>query len=267
MQRTQSTIDIENAEFWDELCGTEFARRVGVTDSSPESLARFDRAYLDYYPYLDRYLPDESEVDKRVLEVGLGYGTVGELLACRGLDYRGLDIAPGPVEMMRHRLRNLGRDDADELVRRGSALEMPYDEASFDYVVTIGCLHHTGDIPRAVSEVHRVLRPGGVATVMLYARYSLHRAALAVWKLPAAFRRDTTLEREIRRAYDETVAGEPAPMVDFVTRGEIKRMFERFGGIGVRRENWDPMPLIPRRWLLGSVARVMGIDFYVTATK
>jgi SAM-dependent methyltransferase len=264
---SQATIDIENAEFWDELCGTEFARRVGVTDSSPESLARFDRAYLDYYPYLDDYLPGESAAGKRVLEIGLGYGTVGELLAARGLDYQGLDIAPGPVEMMRHRLRNLGHADADERAQRGSALEIPHPDASFDYVVTIGCLHHTGDIPSAVTEVHRVLRPGGVATVMLYARYSLHHAALTVWKLPAVLRRDTTLEREIRRAYDETVAGEPAPIVEFVTRGEIKRMFERFGDVRARRENWDPMPLVPRQWMLGNLARVMGIDFYVTATK
>jgi hypothetical protein len=115
--------------------------------------------------------------------------------------------------------------------------------------------------------VHRVLRPGGTAAVMLYARYSAHRAALTVWKLPAVLRRNTTLEREIRRAYDETVTGEPAPFVEFVTRRQIKRMFEPFAELRVRRENWDPTPIVPRNWLLASAARMMGIDFYVTATK
>ena len=58
------------------------------------------------YPYLQRYLPWQS--GERLLEIGLGYGTVGQLLAERGLDYHGLDISPGPVAMMSHRLEMLG---------------------------------------------------------------------------------------------------------------------------------------------------------------
>ena len=69
-----------------------------MQDASAESLARFDRAYLDIYPYLERYLPWHS--GERLLEIGLGYGTVGQLLAQRGTDYHGLDISPGPVAMM-----------------------------------------------------------------------------------------------------------------------------------------------------------------------
>ncbi len=53
----QSDIDASNAEFWSELCGSSLARAIGVNDASAESLARFDRAYLDLYPYLERYLP------------------------------------------------------------------------------------------------------------------------------------------------------------------------------------------------------------------
>ncbi len=91
----QGQIDANNASFWSELCGTHLARTVGVEDASAQSLARFDRAYLDIYPYLERYLPWRSH--ERLLEIGLGYGTVGQLLAQRGLDYHGLDISPGPV--------------------------------------------------------------------------------------------------------------------------------------------------------------------------
>src|SRR5690242_4835120 len=103
---SQSDIDATNAEFWTELCGSGLARAIGVEDASAESLARFDRAYLDLYPYLERYLPWRS--GERLLEIGLGYGTVGGLLVGRGLDYRGLDISPGPVAMMEHRIGLLG---------------------------------------------------------------------------------------------------------------------------------------------------------------
>ena len=101
----QKQLDEANAEFWSELCGSHLAREVGVEDASAESLARFDRAYFDMYPYLQRYLPWMS--GERLLEIGLGYGTVGQLLAERGLDYHGLDISPGPVAMMRSRLEML----------------------------------------------------------------------------------------------------------------------------------------------------------------
>ena len=50
-------------------------RRSASNDASAESLARFDRAYMDLYPYLERYLPWRS--GERMLEIGLGYGTVG----------------------------------------------------------------------------------------------------------------------------------------------------------------------------------------------
>ena len=45
-------LDDRNAAFWDELCGTNLARTLGISDASPESLARFDEAYHALYPYL-----------------------------------------------------------------------------------------------------------------------------------------------------------------------------------------------------------------------
>ena len=80
--------------------------------------------------------------------------------------------------MMIHRLQMLGVAGADERVAQGSALEIPHPDESFDVVVSIGCLHHTGDIVRAVSEVHRVLRPGGAAMVMLYNSHSYRHAVM-----------------------------------------------------------------------------------------
>ena len=50
----QTVIDTANASFWDELCGSAAARAWGVTDSSIESLRRYDKNFLKYYPYLDQ---------------------------------------------------------------------------------------------------------------------------------------------------------------------------------------------------------------------
>ena len=146
----QPDIDDANAGFWNELCGTNLARELGLTDASPASLERFDRAYLDLYPYLAGYLRAPEMAGRHVLEVGLGYGTVAELLARAGADYHGVDIASGPVAMARARLERVPGARPDQ-VQQGSALELPFPEASFDRVVSIGCLHHTGDLGRAVS--------------------------------------------------------------------------------------------------------------------
>ena len=73
---SQGALDAENARFWDELCGSSLARQVGVADASAESLARFDAAYLEQYPYLISYLPEGALAGASVLEIGLGYGTL-----------------------------------------------------------------------------------------------------------------------------------------------------------------------------------------------
>ena len=140
----QDEIDAKNAAFWDELCGSQLARQLGITDNSPASLKKFDDWYFDFYPYLYDHIPFAELKGKRVLEVGLGYGTVAQKIAESGAHYHGLDIAAGPVAMAAHRCQLVGAKDA--AVRQGSILEPPFDAGSFDWVVAIGCLHHTGDM-------------------------------------------------------------------------------------------------------------------------
>jgi ubiquinone/menaquinone biosynthesis C-methylase UbiE len=257
MSATQGAIDTGNARFWDELCGSALARQLGIEDASANSLRRFDAAYLELYPYLERYLDGADLAGRSVLEVGLGYGTVSKRLAELKADVHGLDIAAGPVEMVRHRLRLMGRP-ADDRIVQGSALAMPFEDETFDHVYSIGCLHHTGDLPQAVSEVHRVLRPGGRAVVMLYNRHSFR---LVLQRL----RRRTP--EELRGAYDSNAAGEAAPHTDYVTRRQARALFGSFARVRIDARNFDNLPYIPRRVLLGNVDRLLGLDLYIVAER
>ena len=264
---SEPPLDERNVAFWDELCGSALARAIGATGRTPEDLARFDAAYLHFYPYLAGYVPDDLR-DQRVLEIGLGYGTLGQVIAERGARYTGVDIAPGPVEMMRHRLDMIGAGDTCD-VSVASALDLPFEQAEFDLVVTIGCLHHTGDAPRAIGEVHRVLRPGGRAVVMVYNRWSVRRAVRG----PRVYLLDKLRHRDgkaaVRALYDQDSSGTAAPHTDFFSTREVTRLFGAYTHVRVDKRNLS-FPFLPAVRLAAlrlRLDRVGGLDLYVEAVK
>ena len=158
MNGYQSKIDEENAAFWDELCGSVEAKRLGVVDSGKESLRKFDDWYMGNYPYLYRQIPFADMKGRMVLEVGLGYGTISQKIAEVGADYVGLDIAKNPVGMVNHRLR---QNRLPGMARQGNILNCPFGDGEFDWVVAIGCFHHTGNLKRCLDEFGVCCGPAG----------------------------------------------------------------------------------------------------------
>jgi SAM-dependent methyltransferase len=272
----QVDIDRKNRDFWNELCGSGFARYLGIVDHSPESLARFDAAYLAYYPYLVKHLRPAEMIGKRVLEVGLGYGTVGQYLAAAGAEYVGLDIAPMPVEMMNTRLRLLGKPES---ARQGSILDCPFEDESFDFVVSIGCFHHTGNLRRAIDETCRVLRRGGTAVIMVYNQFSLRqwrqwpRATLRrLLAGPRPSPADQAADGRQRGAYDQDQSGAAAPETVFTSVAELRRMCAKFARFRCWKENCDDVMvrgkvLVSRMRALPYVGRLCGLDLYARATR
>ncbi len=266
-----NSLDAQNAAFWNELCGSGLALQLGIKELSRENLRKFDTAYLSIYPYLTTYFAHEPLEGKKVLEIGLGYGTLGHQLALRGCDYYGLDIAENPVAMMRYRLAQL-KQDAVTKVHVGSALHIPYADEGFDYVYSIGCLHHTGNLSLAVSEVHRVLKPGGKAIIMLYNRYSLRRMI----QVPLGYLYRTLIMHQrrgysehARSVYDVNLKGEAAPHVEVVSLVSAKRLFQAFSSLNIDIQNffYRGLVIIPREKLLNNLARIVGQDLYITAQK
>lgn len=263
-----------NRQFWNELCGTQFARDRGIEGTGPEAVEAFDRAYLDFYPFLQGYLDRLDVKGKRLLEIGLGYGTVGQRLAEMGARYHGLDVAEGPVEMVRTRLDRAGL--AGQAVQ-GDALRLPFPEGSFDRLVAIGSLHHTGDLARAIQEAHRILVPGGRALVMVYSRYSYFQAL----KFPSATFRSLLAElrglpppeatEAQRAALDWNAEGEGAPRTELTSTGRAREIFSAFSQVEIQRENCTNLKvrgkiLVKRETLLPWL-RPLGIDLYITARK
>jgi SAM-dependent methyltransferase len=271
------TMSQRNMVFWDELCGTGLAKSIGVTDSSPESLKKFDDWYLAYYPYLFDHIPFESTRGRQVLEVGLGYGTVSQRLAEAGARYEGLDIARNPVAMVNHRLRQAGLPGQ---ARQGSILATPFPNETFDFVVAIGCLHHTGDMQKAIEECRRVLRTGGTLMFMVYYAYSYRRFYQSTFETLGYLFREfcgyrgvvgQSAEKE-RAAYDANDSGEAAPHVDWISVRSLRHLCRRFSGFSARTENIDNGPPFGRSAPRGELLKTrypqwFGLDIYATVVK
>jgi SAM-dependent methyltransferase len=104
-----------------------------------------------------------------VLEIGCGLGTDGAQFAEAGADYTGVDLTDAAVELARKRFELF---DLSGKFRRADAENLDFADDSFDLIYSHGVLHHTPDTEKAIREIHRVVRPGGRAIVMLYHRGS-----------------------------------------------------------------------------------------------
>lgn len=168
-------MEVEIKDFWQKNpCGAGL-----VGDLSEESRT----AYLDFFDRYDRYrygkephiLENLGKIDfdgKSVLEIGLGQGADGERIIRLGGVYSGADLTEESVKRVQTRFEL--KDLQYEEVRRASALELPFEDNSFDIVFSHGVLHHIPEIDRAQKEIARVLRPAGKLIVMLYAKYSVN---------------------------------------------------------------------------------------------
>jgi SAM-dependent methyltransferase len=269
----QLAIDAANATWWNELCGSSAARAWGVTDASIDSLRRYDDNFLRYYPYLDRHIPWTDLRGKPVLEVGLGYGTVSQKLAESGALFTGIDIAANPVAMVNHRLRQCGL--AGEAIK-GNILMPPFADGSFDAIVAIGCLHHTGNLSDAIASCRRLLRPGGLFVGMVYYAYSYRR----IWNEPGPTLRQFIHELYGNRGtvrggktgtYDSADDGSLAPSTDFVSIRSLRSLCDGFIDFRARTENANqeaPFSRWTRNVLLSSpLPKVCGLDLYWTCIR
>lgn len=102
---------------------------------------------------------------KRCLDVGTGTGEIAFLLSERAVEGQvvGLDITPAMLDLARKKMTDLDISNVDFVV--GDALDIQMPDGSFDAVTSGYMLRNVTDISKAVSEMYRVLRPGGRCVV------------------------------------------------------------------------------------------------------
>ncbi len=238
--------------FWQSHVNNEY-----YTNAARASDEYFDeieaRRYQTHYHLQDLF----DSLDGRgqsLLEIGCGIGVDSIRLAGRGFDVTAVDLTENALHIAR---QFAARRGVEIEFRLGNAERLDFPDGSFDTVYSFGVLHHTPDIARSVSEVHRVLRPGGIAYIMLYHRDSLVNLAHRLLRLPYESPRDRK---------------DHCPVVYTFSRAAARRLFRDFPSVSVHADypftfGFGPLatrsPLVVRR----ALGRAIGWHLMITATR
>ena len=131
----------------------------------------FDRA-ADYYDATRGLPPSASEQvtnsildivaatpETQFLEVGIGTGRIALPIVKRGFTYTGVDISENMLNELRQKLAG---ESHQLTLLNADATNLPFEDASFDAILTVHVLHLIPDWRRALAEIRRVLKPGGI---------------------------------------------------------------------------------------------------------
>jgi SAM-dependent methyltransferase len=121
----------------------------------------------------------------KVLDAGCGTGVSTDYLAHLnpGAEILAVDISPGTLEVARERLRRSGgHEQAQVRIENRSLLELE-DEGPFDYINSVGVLHHLRQPEAGLKALAALLKPGALLHLFLYAdggRWEIHRTQRAL---------------------------------------------------------------------------------------
>ena len=117
-----------------------------------------------------------------MLEAGCGAGRFVRLLSEHGVEIVGVDLSYGIDEVYKY----VGRRPNVHLVH-ASIFDLPFKDAAFDNVYSLGVLHHTPGTKRAFDCLPRLLKPGGRLAVWVYSSHNPNP-----WKFGQIYRKLTT---------------------------------------------------------------------------
>jgi SAM-dependent methyltransferase len=151
-------------------CDSEFT---AVKRLSPEFFFEVERERYRLQSHIPGLLDRFRWAGKRVLEIGTGVGTDARQIVKRGAVYTGINVDEGSTCATTTALHTFALPGR---VLQCDATRMDFPDASFDFVYTFGVLHHIPEAESAISEIRRVLKPGGEVLAMLYNRDSINYA-------------------------------------------------------------------------------------------
>jgi 2-polyprenyl-3-methyl-5-hydroxy-6-metoxy-1,4-benzoquinol methylase len=165
--------------------------------------------------YLPRKVDFAGFKDKSVLEIGCGVGIDLARFASGGARVTGIDLAEKSIELAR---KNFDFQSLKGDLKTGNGEELECKDNSFDCVYAHGVIQYTANAQAMIDEIHRVLKPGGTAILMVYNRHS--------WM--------NFLSRTLKVKMEHT----DAPVLRKYTRKEFSRMLKKFSRVDMFTERF-----------------------------
>ena len=206
------------------------AQPCGTRDLPPDDRKRFfdelERERYGWEPYIRDFARFPEGRGKKFLEVGVGAGTDFINWVRNGANATGVDLTEQGVSLTKERLALEGLSAE---VRVADAESLPFEDNTFEMVYSYGVLHHSPNPPKAINEVHRVLKPGGTARVMIY--HSTSWVGFMLWGVHCAAK-----GRPWRSPRWAIYHHLESPGTKSYTRDEAREMFGRFSKVNVRTQ-------------------------------
>lgn len=207
-------------DFWNSAACGEDLYLTGTDQAAYEAQARI-RYELE--PYIETFADFASSTGKRVLEIGVGLGADHKRYAEAGAELYGVDLTERAVE---HTRRRLAASGLASQVAVGDAERLEFPNEFFDQVYSWGVLHHSPETAKAISEVWRVLKPGGRARIMIYHKWSL--IGFMLWTRYALLRFKPWMSlRDVYARYLES------PGTKAYSVAEARRLFSAFSNVDI----------------------------------
>lgn len=116
----------------------------------------------------DTMLPADYFKGKRVLDAGCGVGRFTYAMVQLGAYVTAIDYNNIAVKIAYEYFKNNPR----VCVIQADILNLPFPKNYFDFIISFGVLHHTGDTKRAFDELVPLLKENGILFIMVYEKYN-----------------------------------------------------------------------------------------------
>ncbi len=224
--------------------------------------------YGGYAPWMNETMEFERHAGDRVLELGGGMGTDLAQFAKHGAVVTDLDLSSGHLALAKESFQLRGLKG--EFVLHDAEL-LPFDDNTFDVVYSNGVIHHTPNTRMVVQEIHRVLRPGGRAIIMVYAENSLHYWRNLVWAIGI---KEGQLQRYsmgdiMSRAVERSDNAAARPLVKVYTKKRLRHLFRDFSQMSIVQRQMVPaeVPRLLARVPVATLGEIMGWNLIIKARK
>lgn len=258
----KDSIKEDIQDFWDELYAAAYAEE-DATRAAEELNAQMPSLdeLFRHREHLAAVEMDPNHLSgKTVLEIGSGAGAHSAFFRWHGAHVVSTDLTLSRVAATAQKLQMI-KGQGDYCSLQSDAERLPFADNLFDIVYSNGVLHHTPDTDGCIQEVYRVLKPGGVAVIMLYAKHSFYYwftiYFLKGLLLGNRFRYSNWLGR-----VTEWMASTPQPRTNPETKvysaKGIHALFRSFSSLTIRKHSFQiqQLPILGPR-----VSRILGRQY------